>query len=1193
MPWCLLMVLIMGVQLASARATAAMNYLQSLGRIHARHYRRCSRQSMPCFLYQPLLRQSVAPNVSSSSSAARKMRRMEPSTHINHDRWQRVGKSSFFPLHASFSTLKLNSYDENSANADESSGISISSIITDQLNSAQREATLRPRYSITRVIAGPGAGKTKVLTCRIAHLLLDETHENDREGILAVTFTKKSAMEMERRLNDLLSSATATATQQGLIEANPEFSSGDGEVVLHGNADPYDENDTTDISRELMRRATLGTFHSVCSKIMRKFGKELGNLPSVRSTLGLTNASGAMVTQEGMRTVSSGDDAGSISNNIRVQTLDGSFNIIDQTDQLRLLKDICQKLNIELKSPTPSSMGGGSEIRPITVLNAISQLNTKEATKGISRGEDDEDKIGRRVRKIALEVRLPYQRAKYSQNSVDFDDLILLTRELLLHHPEVREILHRRWRHVLVDEFQDTSQVQLDLVRLLTTNSLFVVGDGDQSIYSWRGASPESMSDFESAFHDRQHGWEELVDHHNENLSQYIQRIGVGRDYDENSVLKVKSVYLMENYRSTTNIVKAAQRIISASEKSGADSPTSAQDNIRRDMKPMRGTGPTPRVLACKDSKAEANFVVTTVNSMIENGEITPSSTVAFIHRTNAQSRVLEEACVEHNLRYVVRGNAGTFYKRTEIQDCMSFLKIMYNSRDRTAWARAVKAPSRGIGDTSLNEFFRYCDAVAEKHAESNNSNDDIPNPLDVLISFAPTESSNPSGIGMLVSPKDFLSTRSMNRFIPFASSLRSLRRKAEEQNVSDFLLSIVEDLGLKGHLDSISKTNDEFVDRLANVMELVKAAERYNDDGPCIAYSSEEVPIGKFLDDVALITEIAPDESDAEDKSRVVANLMTIHSSKGMEFDAVFIVGNEEGTFPTQQALEEGDGSIELSEERRLCYVAMTRAKTHLVLTWRREVSYFSGTTIKTKDGIRSRFLDILVGKQGDTSSRGGSKPKTKAKSSTLSSKTNTFNGVNHLGNMPKNALHTDARSTTPGRNFRISWDSSSPNKPTREGPLIESKLPASSVDRRQIKTPNGMWNHQVVGNSDRRQVHPSSNSLRPINGERTPSSQSTSRHISTPGTPIRNKPQPIALDNRTSSRDVLRDDRPPDYMDSTMFFPVGSSVKHRLHGRGMVQNPPNSDAEFVEKMLVRVKFVNGNMEWDLPMDGLLHSYE
>ncbi len=1176
--------------LALATTSAAMNFVPSLGLIHTtRYYRRCMRPNMAYLVV-------VSPIASTSSSS--------PSRTCTR-------KSVFFPLQASFSTLESSNscrYGESSSDgATDSPGNTSNIAITGQLNTAQREATLRPRYSITRVIAGPGAGKTKVLTCRIAHLLLDETscaNKNiDREGILAVTFTKKSAMEMERRLRDLLSSAII---QRGLDASMPEFIAGEGEeIVLHGNADPNDENDTTDISREVMRRTTMGTFHSVCSKIMRKFGMELGNLPSVRSTLGLTkNASGATIAQEGMQTASSGDDdvVGSNYNNILIQTLDGSFNILDQTDQLRLLKEICQKRNIELKSPTPSSSGGGNEIRPITVLNAISMLNTKEATKGITRGEDDEDiftRMGKRVRKIATEIRLPYQRAKYSQNSVDFDDLILLTRELLLHHPEVREHLHRRWRHVLVDEFQDTSHVQLDLVRLLTTNSLFVVGDGDQSIYSWRGASPESMSDFEMVFHNRPHGWEDLVNHHHdENLSQYIERIGAGQEHEENTSLKVKSVYLMENYRSTANIVKAAQRIISSSEKNGSESPSSAQDVIRRDMKPMRGTGPTPRVLACKDSKAEANFVVTTVNSMIESGAITPASTVAFIHRTNAQSRLLEEACVQHNLRYVVRGSAGTFYKRTEIQDCMSFLKIMYNPRDRTAWARAVKAPSRGIGDTSLNEFFRYCDAVTEKYAETNSNADDIPTPLDVLISFAPDERSNPSSsIMMLVSPKDILSTRSINRFIPFASSLLSLRRKAEEQTVSDFLLTIVEDLDLRSHLDSISKTNDEFADRLANVMELVKAAERYNDDGPCISDNSEEVPIGKFLDDVALITEIAPDESDVDDKSRVVANLMTIHSSKGMEFDAVFIVGNEEGTFPTQQALDEGEGSIELSEERRLCYVAMTRAKTHLVLTWRREVSYFSGTTIKTKDGVRSRFLDILVSKQGDSSNQGKSKPKAQVMRSPLSSDKNSLRDMNQLGYVPKKAVHADAKSSTSVRTFRKSWDSSSHTKSIREGSLIDSKLPASSVNCRQLSPMSRMRNNQVQGSSDRRQVNPSSHSIRPKNGEREVSSHSTPRNISHPAIsyvkPIRNEPKPLLSVPRTHSADNIRDDRPPDYIDSTMFFPVGSYVKHRLHGRGVVQTPPNADAEFIEKMLVRVKFIDGNTEWDFPMEGLLHTYE
>ena len=514
--------------------------------------------------------------------------------------------------------------------------LSADSIITDELNPSQKEATLRPRYSITRVIAGPGAGKTRVLICRIAHLLLDNDNESttqqqpdssnnqqlrNKEGILAVTFTKKAALEMERRLTDLISLAIeqeqkqkkqdsnggAIITQQDSLSAT--ISTGgddyedyleDGEFVQFGNA-PVSASDAENnisgdaesISRQYMRQTTVGTFHSVCSKILRKYGKELGDLPSVRSALGITNASGASVIQEGIQTSDDESIERDTSNDILIDTLDGSFTILDQSDQLRLLKEALQKHNIQLSSPASSSGGArkNNDIRPITVLNAISLLNTHEATKstpGGSRQSDDEEistKMSRKVYKIAMEIRTSFQRAKYSQSAVDFDDLILLTRELLLHHPDIRETLHRRWRHILVDEFQDTSQVQLDLVRLLTTNSLFVVGDGDQSIYSWRGASPESMSDFELAFHNRQHGWEGLLTNHNHNngmnLSQYLAHI-TGEEEDS---LEVKSVYLMENYRSTTNIVKAAQRIIS--DKGDKNNNNAAQENIRREMKPF------------------------------------------------------------------------------------------------------------------------------------------------------------------------------------------------------------------------------------------------------------------------------------------------------------------------------------------------------------------------------------------------------------------------------------------------------------------------------------------------------------------------------------------------------------------------------------------------------------------------------
>ena len=523
-------------------------------------------------------------------------------------------------------------------------------LITSELNPSQVEATLRPRYSITRVIAGPGAGKTKVLTCRIAHLLLSSYHKEqsndgdsntsqqhyslDREGILAVTFTKKAASEMERRLTDLLAISSQLSESESI---SGSYKVVDEQVVRDENADPGDLNndEASAIPGELMRRSTVGTFHSVCSKILRKFGTELRNLPSVRDCLGLDIISEADIGKMPSQKTQGVREGSYHTNETQFQTLDGSFNILDQSDQLLLLKDVLKEHHIDLKSSEVAAMGSRSnfaEIRPITILNAISLLNIQEATfstlQAGARTQEISDevskKMSRKVRQIATKVRIPFQKLKYSRNSVDFDDLILLTRELLLHDPVVRESLHRRWRHILVDEFQDTSQVQLDLVRLLTTDSLFVVGDGDQSIYSWRGASPESMSDFEVAFHGRVHGWLGLLENHDIDLAQYLQRINGshtsnGKDNAcRPSLLEVKTVYLMENYRSTTNIVKAAQKVISSREKTGfrfsanegnGAITMSSQDGIRRDMKPMRGTGPSPRVLACKDGKAEGKGI--------------------------------------------------------------------------------------------------------------------------------------------------------------------------------------------------------------------------------------------------------------------------------------------------------------------------------------------------------------------------------------------------------------------------------------------------------------------------------------------------------------------------------------------------------------------------------------------------------
>jgi len=1106
------------------------------------------------------------------------------------------------------------------------------SIGIDDLNESQREATLRPRYSITRVVAGPGAGKTKVLTCRIAHLLLSSEEDsrsihdgnNRNEGILAVTFTKKAASEMERRLKDLLiSSFQATNSESNSILTAIDGDMCEGDLVHVGNADPYDEGgNSIDATNEMIRRATVGTFHSVCAKILRKFGKELGDLPTVRDSVGAHTVSDPAQTA-----------------NTAILTLDGSFNILDQSDQLRLLKDVLKEHHIELKGATTAALGGrnnAADIRPITVLNALSVLNTEVAmARSIQTGSDlsdSENKMGKKVRQIATQIRSSFQKAKFSQNSVDFDDLMLLTRELLLRNPEVREILHRRWRHVLVDEFQDTSQIQLDLVRLLTTNSLFIVGDGDQSIYSWRGASPESMSDFEEAFHDRKHGWDGLLEHEID-LTKYLENICrhhamLSDENRQRSLLKVKTVYLMENYRSTTNIVKAAQRVITASGKSGCSSSDekttrSSQDEIRQDMKPMRGTGPSPRVLACKDGKAEANFVVNTVNSMVNSGELTPSSTVAFIYRTNAQSRLLEEACVEQNLRYVVRGSTGTFYKRAEVQDCMCFLKIMYNSRDRSAWARAVRTPSRGIGETSLDEFFRYCDSVTDKFMETPETEISPPTPMDIMLSLAPSGNCKPEDIGMYLPPRNIMSTRSINRFIPFAKSLKSLMEKAAVLSVPELLSTIIDDLDLKSHFDTISKSRDEFEDRLSNVMELIRASDRYSNDGPCIKIFDDEAmstPLGNFLDDVALIADIDVDESDANDGGRVVANLMTIHASKGMEFDAVFLVGNEEGTFPTQKAIGEGENSIELSEERRLCYVAMTRAKTHLIMTWRREVSYFTGAGLRTKEADRSRFLDILVSKQEGKPKREvvhnrsitslNSPSQRAAMSNSRPTQNNSFRkgdfhnesktSTNAKSPLQRNSFYqksSDQLDSDRKRSFhnesamgnaanlikrdKKSWDSWTPShqkKSLREVPTI-----------RQIRSPSvGPEGTQDMVSSQCIKRHKRNDDVAQRPPRPSPISQRRTHSFEQPIPSIRRN----EISTRGNRNNSFKSDPPPE-TDSTLFFPVGSIVKHRVHGHGIVQHPPPGDVNFVENMLVRVRFENDVVTYDLPMDGLTHTYD
>lgn len=361
-----------------------------------------------------------------------------------------------------------------SSNIDkQTTGQSTISSIMDGLNPSQVEAVAKPMSAITRVLAGPGSGKTKVLTCRIAYLL-----EHDRNRILAVTFTRKAANEMKERVEKLLS-------QQQQQQQRPP-SNDDDMIYPPSNQDEYyggqivEESEST-IPKGL-ERVTLGTFHSVCAKILRYNGNQLAGLPSVIDDM-------------------AGQDL--------PINLDGSFAILDQGDQLRILKECLDEAEIDLKK---------SGIKPLVILNAIGQIK-ESFSQGIDpfQTKDNRKPVPKRMR-LAKDVYGLYRAKLFTNNAVDFDDLIFLTRELLTEDKELRQRLHKRWAHVLVDEFQDTSRSQMDLVKLLTSGSLFVVGDADQSIYSWRGAHVGSMSDFTTEF----------------------------RNYCDNGV---DSVYLKENYR--------------------------------------------------------------------------------------------------------------------------------------------------------------------------------------------------------------------------------------------------------------------------------------------------------------------------------------------------------------------------------------------------------------------------------------------------------------------------------------------------------------------------------------------------------------------------------------------------------------------------------------------------------------------
>jgi DNA helicase-2/ATP-dependent DNA helicase PcrA len=504
--------------------------------------------------------------------------------------------------------------------------------------------------------------------------------------------------------------------------------------------------------------------------------------------------------------------------------LPSHFTIYDEDDRLALVKECMKDGELADRSFTPS-----------TAAHRISYL--KNQMTAVS--EALRDARGPWEKKAAL-VYSRYDKRLRETGAVDFDDLLLLVVRLLAETPEVLAWYRGLWRSVLVDEYQDTNRAQYRIVRLLTQEhrNICVVGDSDQSIYKWRGADIRNILDFEDDFPG------------------------------------TKVVRLEQNYRSTRCILAVAAGVIG--------------HNVQRKDKTLwteNPVGEPVRVYRAWDEHEEASFVAQALLGL--RGEGMPWDGMAVFYRTNAQSRVLEDALRRGRIPYVIVGGVR-FYERREIKDTLAYLRLTLNPADDVAFRRAIGAPSRGIGQATLARL----DEEAARQSR----------PLLAVAAAPPADVRGKPG-------------RTLQDFAALIARLAGQRRDLTPPAFIDLVLDQT------GYREALrQERSPEAEGRLENLEELIAAAEDYT-------HVEAEPTLEGFLDGVALVSDIDELE-DAE--ARVT--LMTLHSAKGLEFPAVFMTGLEEGVFPHARSMNDPD---EIEEERRLCYVGVTRAKERVVLSW------------------------------------------------------------------------------------------------------------------------------------------------------------------------------------------------------------------------------------------------------------------
>ncbi len=500
------------------------------------------------------------------------------------------------------------------------------------------------------------------------------------------------------------------------------------------------------------------------------------------------------------------------------------FVIYDEDDRLAVVKECMREQDMDERALTPSAIA-------YRISHAKNQMLSVEAVEQAARGPREEQ--------IAAVYRR-YQERLAASGALDFDDLLLLTVRLFERVPEVLAWYRGLWKYVLVDEYQDTNRAQYLMIRQLTGvhRNICVVGDPDQSVYRWRGADLRNILDFE-------------------------------RDYPGTRVVRLE-----QNYRSTRRILAVASAVIA--------------NNVARKEKTLwteNVEGDPPEIYRAWDEHEEANFVAQTIRRLRDEGA--EYADVAVFYRTNAQSRVLEDALRRAGIPYVLVG-AVRFYERKEIKDVLAYVRLVINPSDDVAFRRAVAAPSRGIGRTSLVR-------LEQEAARGGRS-------LLEQCAMVPAD----------------VTGKPRRALEEFRSLIAALADKRAGMPVPAFIDEV---LSASGYREALRQERSaEAEGRLENLEELISAAEDYQ-------LSAEEPSVEGFLDAVTLVSDV--DELGADVRG---VTMMTLHSAKGLEFPAVFMTGMEEGVFPHSRSM--GDAE-EIEEERRLCYVGFTRAEQRLFLSY------------------------------------------------------------------------------------------------------------------------------------------------------------------------------------------------------------------------------------------------------------------